>query len=208
MVPLAHSERRFFVPTKMKYREELFQAIDAFLERTPSALERAQRIIQRCYTSLGGEEERITLNSILWGAFITPLTDSVFYEHEPFLRETREILQGSSSRHIARTVFKEDYRASFTTEEEHWYAQLVSMLEFIWATPFDRYAATHQAWQQRETWPTVRPTLPEAVLADKIDEEYWQRKALLEQIAASNLTPKDIGEEHIYHLLLQESPVS
>jgi hypothetical protein len=192
------------VPKKWKYRKALLQAIEAFLEGTPSALERAQRIIQRCYTSLGSEDER-SLNYILWGAFITPLTDSVYYEHEPFLRETRDVLLGSSSRHIARTIFKEDYRTSFTTDEEHWYAQLINMLKFIWATPFDRiHAATNQAWQQKATWPTVRPTLPEAVLAGKIDEEYWQRKARLEQIAASSLTPKDVGEEHISHLLLRE----
>jgi hypothetical protein len=200
----AHAVREVTVPKKIKYRKMLLQAIEAFLEGTPSALVRAQRMIQRCYTSLGDEDEQ-TLNSILWRAFITPLTDSIFYEHEPFLRETRELLLGSSSHHIDRTIFREDYRASFTKEEEHWYAQLASMLEFIDATPFTKiHEATNQAWQQKATWPTVRSTLPEAVLADKIDEEYWQRKALLEQIAASNLTPKDIGEQHISHLLLQE----
>jgi hypothetical protein len=93
---LAYTVEEVTVPKKIKYRKELFQAIDAFLEGTPSALERAQRIIQRCYVAKG-EEELTTLNYILWSAFITPLTDSVFYKHKPFLRETREILLGSSS---------------------------------------------------------------------------------------------------------------
>ena len=161
--------------------------------------------MKRCYAALGREQEPVTLNDIIWGAFIQALTDSVFYESEQFLRQTQQTLQGHSPGNIARTVFKEDYRVYFTREEEQWYAELMSLLDFILTTPFAKiHEATYQAWQNKATWATIRPTLPEAVQAGKIDEEYLQRKALIEDISARSLLPEDVGDEQIYHLMLRE----
>jgi hypothetical protein len=194
------------VQKKIVYRKALLRAIDAFLEGTSSSHIRAKRIIQRCYVAKGGEENHMTLNSILWSAFIVPLTDSIFYENKQFLRETREKLLGNSSQNITRTIFRTNYRVYFTTDEAQWYAQLISMLDFILTTPFAKiHEATNQEWQNKATWATIRPTLPEAVQAEKRDEEYLQRKALLEQIAARSQEPEDVGDEKIYHLLLQEA---
>jgi hypothetical protein len=190
---------------KVIYRKALLEVVEAFLEGNPASVERAHRIVKRCYAALGREYEPVTLNDITWGMFIKALTDSVFYESEEFLRETREILLGRSPRNIARTIFREDYRVYFTPEEEQWYAQLVSMLDFILATPFTKiHEATYEAWKNRATWETIRPTLPEAVLAEKIDEEYQQRKALIENISANRPLSEDVGDETIYHLVLRE----
>jgi hypothetical protein len=147
----------------------------------------------------------VTLNAIIWGALIKALTDSIFYESEPFLRQTQQTLQGHAPGTIARTVFKEDYQVYFTQEEAQWYAELLSLLHFIQETPYHTiYEATHQAWLDKATWATVRPTLPEVGLAERIDEEYWQRKARLEEMAARIPVSEEAGEEQIYHVLLRE----
>lgn len=189
---------------KIIYRKELLRAVDAFLEGTSASLAQAHRIIQRCYAAMQFGEE-VTLNDIIWDSFVRELTDSVFYTSETFLREAREMLLGHASQPIARTIFGNDYRPFFTTDEEQLYSQLISLLDFIAAVPFAAiHEATHEAWLNKATWATVRPTLPEAAQAEQIDEEYWQRKALIEEIAARSLPSEDVGEEKIHRLVLRE----
>src|SRR5215510_8439354 len=114
----------------MIYRRQLLRAVDAFLEGTPSARVRAQRIIQRCLAEIHSEAKGSTLDQLIWDYYITPLTDSEFYESEAYLRETREILLGHSSQNIARTILSEDFRPFFTADEAEWHAQLLSMVDF------------------------------------------------------------------------------
>lgn len=205
ILTLVYNLREIRMPRKIIYRRQLIQAAEAFLERTPAAHRRAQNIIRRCSAALRSEEKRVRLDDIIWGSFVKALTDSVFYENEQFLRETREILLGRSSRNIAQTVFSEDYQIYFTTNEAEWYAQLVDIVDFITTIPFTKlYEAAYQARQNKETWETMRTYIPEVVQAEKIEEEYQQRKILIEEISARSPSPENAGDEKIYHLLLRE----
>lgn len=189
----------------MSYRKQLLQAVEAFLEGTPSALIRAQRIIRRSSTALFNEEKALTLDWIVWERFFSKLTDSVFYEDEEFLRETWEMLLGHSSQNIASQVFSEDLRSCFTTDEAEWYDQLVAMVDFILTIPFAKlHEATYQAWLNVETRATMRAQIPEVIQAEKLEEEYQERKALIKSIYARCPSPNNIGDEKIYHLVLRE----
>ena len=194
------------MPKKILYRRQLLQAVEAFLEGTPSSRMRAQRRIQRCYVDINSEAKRATLDDIIWSFFIVTLTDSVFYEDKDFLQETRNMLLGSSyspssSRKI---VFGDDYRVSFSADEMEWYIQLVSMVDFMLKVPFEQiYQATEQSRQRNEPWTTMRRSIPEAARAEQIDEEYMQRKMLIEEISSRSLFPENIGDEKIYHLILR-----
>jgi hypothetical protein len=189
----------------MIYRRQLLQAVDAFLEGTPSARVRAQRIIQRCFAAIHSEAKESTLDKLIWNNYVTPLSDSDFYESEAYLRETREILLGQSPQNIARRILSEDFRPAFTADEAEWYAQLLSMVEFLRAIPYAQiHAATFQAWQQRDTWATTRTVIPEAVQADEAEADYQRRKALIEALAAKSPSPEQMGDEKIYHVVLRE----
>jgi hypothetical protein len=154
------------------YRRQLLRAVDAFLEGTPSERVRAQRIIQRCNVAICNEAKEATLDQIIWNLFIRALTDSVFYESEAYLRETREVLLGHSSQNIARRILSEDFRPSFTADEAEWHAQLLSMVDFLRAIPYAKiHEATFQAWQRRDTWATMRTVIPEAVQAEEAEAE-------------------------------------
>jgi hypothetical protein len=189
----------------MIYWRQLLRAVDAFLEGTPSARVRAQRIIQRCYAAIHTEAKESTLDQIIWNFYVAPLTDSLFYESEAYKRETRGILLGQSSQNIARTILSEDFRPSFTADEAKWHAQLLSMVDFLRAFPYTKiHAATFQAWQRKDTWATTRTVIPEAVQADEAEANYQRRKALIEALAARSPSPEQMGEEKVYHVVLRE----
>src|SRR5262249_32775994 len=142
---------------------------------------------------------------LIWDYYITPLTDSEFYESEAYLRETREILLGHSSQNIARTILSEDFRPFFTADEAEWHAQLLSMVDFLRAVPYAQiHGARFEAWQRSDTWDTTRTVIPEAVQADEAEADYQRRKALIEGIAARSPSPEQMGDEKIYHVVLRE----
>jgi len=189
----------------MIYRRQLLRAVEAFLEGTPSARVRAQRIMQRCEAALYSEAKKSTLDRIIWNFYVLALTDSEFYESEEFLQETREILRGQSSQNIARTVISEDFRPSFTADEAEWHAHLLSMVDFLLAIPYAKiHEATFGAWQGRDTWATMRTIIPEALQADEAEAEYQRRKALIEALFARSPSPQQMGDEKIYHVVLRE----
>lgn len=193
------------MPERNSYRRQVLQAIESFLEGTPSSRVQAQHSIQHCFAELHTEAMEDTLDRMIWRSFVAPLTDSVYYESEEYLREVREILRGQSLQNLATIGIGDDFRPSFTAEEAEWYVQLVRMVDFLTAIPFAQiHAATFQAWQDRETWTTTRKIIPEALQAEEIEKQYQQRKALIEAIAARNPPPENMGEEKIYHFVLRE----
>ena len=193
------------MPRRIRYRRRLLQAVDAFLEGTPSSLVRAQDIIQRCDAALHSDAKEATLDQIIWDLFIRTLGDSVFYQNEAYLREAQKILLGHSSQSIARTGISEDFRSHFTLDEAEWHAQLMSLADFLIGIPFaEIHEATYQVWQSKDTWATMRKVIPEAIQAEKVEAEYRQRKSSIEAIAAQCPPPEDIGDEKIYHLVLRE----
>jgi hypothetical protein len=190
---------------KMSYRKQLLRAVEAFLEETPSAHMKALRIINRARTKLHTEEKALTLDWIVWTPLFSKLSDSVFYENKEFLRETREMVLGHSSQNIASQVFSEDLRSCFTADEAEWYAQLVSMVDFILTIPFAKlHEATYQAFINRESGEEMRSHIPEIVQLEMIEEEYWRRKDIIKTIYANCPSPNNIGNEKIYHLVLRE----
>jgi hypothetical protein len=146
------------------------------------------------------EAKYVTIDAIIWGFFIVALTDSVYYEDEDFLQETRALLLGHSSWNAARrAIFSDDYRVYFTPDEAEWYAQLLSMLDFLMAIPFAQiHEVTHQVRQNAET------NILEIAQAEKIDDEYRRRKVVIEDLAARSPSPENVGDEKIYHLVLRE----
>jgi hypothetical protein len=194
------------MPRRILYRKQLLKAVEAFLEGTPSSLVQAHRIIHRCYVDIKREAKRATLDDIVWHFFVVALTDSVFYENIKYLQETRQQLLGDSSSTISRmAIFGNDYRCDFTAEEAEWYAQLMSMVNFLMAIPFAQlHAATAQARRDKETWTRMCANIPEAARAEQIDQEYEQRKTLIEDISAKSPCPENVGDEKIYHLVLRE----
>src|SRR5438552_19028146 len=158
---------------KISYRKQLLQAVEAFLEKTSSAHIRAQGIIQYGYNALYNEENALTIDWIIWGNLFAKLSDSVFYENESFLQETQEMLLGHSSQNIASNVFSEDYRSCFTADEAEWYAQLVSIVDFVTTIPFAKFhEATYTARQNKETWAKMSTNIPEVAQAEKLEEVY------------------------------------
>lgn len=190
---------------KLIYRKKLLQAIEAFLKREPSSQVQAQHLIQQCVLAMQGEIGKLTLNEIVWHFLVRALTDSVYYENEVFLQETRDMLLGRASQSITRAIFLDNYTTHFTLDETEWYEQLLGMLDFIAAVPFTEiHHATMHAWQEKETWATTRRSIPEAIQAEKIEEEYQSRKGRIEAVAERNPAPENRGEETMYHLVLQE----
>jgi len=187
------------------YRRQLLRAVEAFLEGTASSRARAQRIIRRCHTAIRSEAAEATLDWLMWEFFIAALGDSVYYESESYLQETRDLLLGHSSANIARVVISEDFRAVFTADEAEWYAQLLSMAEFVTTIPFAKvHQATFATWQHRIPWSTMRATIPEVEQVEEIEADYRRRKQMIEAIAATSPAPENMGDEKIYHVVLRE----
>ncbi len=183
----------------MNYRKQLLLAVEAFLEATPSSHLRAQHILQRCKQALWSEAKEATLDRMIWGFYAQALTDSVFYESESYLRETRAILLGEATQPIARTVTSDDFRPYFTSDEAEWYAHLLSMVEFLTAVPLATiHEATFPAWQQKGAWATLRKSIPEAMQAQELDTVYERRQASIEALVTRTPFPKNLGDVKIY----------
>ncbi len=189
----------------MNYRKHLLLAVEAMLDGTPSSHLCAQHILQRCKRALWSEAREATLDQMIWGFYAQELTDSVFYESESYLRETRAILLGEATQPIARTVTSDDFRPYFTADEAEWYAHLLSMGEFLTSIPFAAiHEATFPAWQQKDAWPTLRKSIPEAKQAEELEAAYERRKVVIEALVARTPFPKNLGDVKIYQLVLRE----
>ncbi|MDQ2905317.1 MAG: hypothetical protein ABI456_09660 [Ktedonobacteraceae bacterium] len=189
----------------MNYRKQLLLAVEAFLEGTPSSHLRAQRILQRCEQALWSEAREATFDRMIWGFYAQALTDSVFYESESYLQETRATLLGEATQPIARTVTSDDFRPYFTADEAEWYAHLLSMVEFLTAVPFTTiHEATFPAWQQKDAWATLRKSIPEAMQAEELDAAYERRQVAIEALVTRTPFPKNLGDVKIYQLVLRE----
>ncbi|HZO70595.1 MAG TPA: hypothetical protein VFB60_00220 [Ktedonobacteraceae bacterium] len=189
----------------INYRKQLLQAVKAFLEGTPASLTHAQQIIKQCYDEIHAEAKEATLDRLFWDPFIVPLTDSVYYKDNTYLREMRRMLLGDAPPISTRTIMRDDFRSKFTADEMEWYTQLLSIVDFITSTPYVKiHEATFSAWQDQATWAKTRQLIPEALQVEEIEKEYRQRKELVETIAARNPSPEKRGDETIYHLALQE----
>jgi hypothetical protein len=158
---------------RVNFRRTLLAAIDAFLEGTPTSLEQAHRLVERCRAAC----QFTTLDEVVWGGMISSLTDSLYYESLPILREFRSLLAKGST-NVHRAYLNYDFRDQFTQIEHDWYAQLWDMLDFF--DPFPFGSAT------------------EAI------NEYKRRQFVIESLALQSPPPSRLGDEMIYHFILRE----
>lgn len=125
------------------YRSLLLTIVDAFLEGTPVSLARAHSLTSTLLLFRNRNPQ--TLDSVVWGGYVSMLIDFEFYESEEFLRETRAFLaQGSPNIHRAYLNF--DYRSDFTPAEHEWLEHLLHLLTLLrqWrATSFETDTETY-----------------------------------------------------------------
>ncbi|HEU5230021.1 MAG TPA: hypothetical protein VFU49_19530 [Ktedonobacteraceae bacterium] len=193
------------MPRRISYRRRLLEAIEAFLQGTPVSLTHAQQIIKQCYDEIHTEAKEATLDRLFWSSFIVRLTDSLFYEDKTYLQETYHMLLGDAPPISTRSIVCDNFRSKFTTDEVEWYTHLFSMVDFIDAVPSTKiHEATFSAWRDKATWAKTREIIPEAIQVEEIEKEYQQRKERIETMMAHSPAPKNVGDETIYHLALQE----
>ena len=112
------------------YRNLLLTIVDAFLEGTPDSLLRAHSLTKTLLRFHDRQPHTSTLDKWVWGGYVVMLGDSVFYESEEFLSETRAILtQGSPS--INRAYLNYDFRPNFTPAEHEWLEHLIHILTLL-----------------------------------------------------------------------------
>ena len=193
------------MPEQMMYRKRLLLAVEAFLQDTPSSIAQGQKLIEQCYLVLRADSQRFTLNGLIWRSLVHPLTDSVCFTSREYLLEIRKILQGSPSPEREKIFIKQDFRPYLTPDETEWYAQLLSLLDFVQSLPFAQVAAaTAEARQRNISGYRILETIPEAMSIMDAYEDYQQRKTAIDAIATSIPIPEQFGEETIYRLVLLE----
>jgi hypothetical protein len=191
---------------RINYRRDLLQVVEAFLEKTPSATIHAQQIVEHCRTALYDEFDGETIDQLIWGGILGALTDTMFYESETYLHETRQFLLGHSLKNMVRAIISEDYRPYFTRDEAEWYRQLLDMTVFLIAFPF---AKIHELFlltqQQKDSSLDLIHALSEAKeLEEKGEEEYQRRKDLIAALFARIPLSDNIGDEKVHHMVLRE----
>ncbi|HEU5381649.1 MAG TPA: hypothetical protein VFV38_40020, partial [Ktedonobacteraceae bacterium] len=158
-----------------------------------------------CLLALRKDVQELTVDQVIWHPLVDTLADANYYEHEPFLRETRDVLLGHSSQHLAKTIVSDDFRSSLTANEAEWYTQLVDLSDFLAAVPFaSLHEATFQVRQERLSWERMLARIPEILQAEQAEQEYQRRKARIETLAASHPLPEQFGEEKISCLAMRE----
>ncbi|WIG58963.1 MAG: hypothetical protein OJF49_001710 [Ktedonobacterales bacterium] len=162
------------MPNHLDYRRRLLSIVTAFQDPTAADHVRARRLVERLYHD---PRRRLqTLDDLVWGGFVSELTDSVFYELPEYLQATREVLlHGSTELHRAYLSF--DFRSDFTEVEHNWHAQLLDLAVWLQRGVFDNAGASQAEYERR-----------------------------VETISAlSHLTPPPphVGEETLYHYILR-----
>jgi hypothetical protein len=189
----------------MMYRKHLLSAVEAFLHDTPASIAQGQQVIEQCYSALNTPSQRFTLNGLIWRELTHPLTDSVFFTSQEYLLEVRKVLQGFPSKVRQQVFIKQDLRPYMTDDETEWYAQLLDLFTFIQNIPFAEVAkATAEARQQNISGYTILATIPEAIAIVNAHEEYQQRIAAIDTLAANIPHPESLDEETIYRFILRE----
>jgi hypothetical protein len=155
------------------FRCTLFATVEAFQENTPASLVKARRLMRR----LGKASGFGTLDGLIWDGYISELSDSLFYKDAEYLAELRATLQHSSVE-IHRAYLNYDFRPECMPEEQQWFTQLWTLLEFLERLPADDVAAA--------------------------EEEYERQVNTIYQTVATIPAPADPGAETIFHFLLRE----
>lgn len=193
------------MPEPLIYRKQVLSAVEAFLQGTPASIAQGQEMINSCYSMLWEGSQRFTLDGLIWRSFVHPLTDSVYFTSQEYLQEIRNILQGFPSKERWKIFIKQDFRPYLTADEAEWYAQLLSMLDFIQSLPFAQIAeATADARQRKLPGNLILKTIPEAMPINEAYEDYQRRQATIATLVTGFPFPEHFGEETIYRFVLRE----
>lgn len=112
------------------YRRHLLRAVRGFLQATAASRARAHRIVAACPRT-----KSYTIEDMVWGAILSELQDSVFYESPAYLEELQRFLEGGSGL-IKRGYISYDLRPQMMPQEQAWYQELDKLLDFLGHFPF------------------------------------------------------------------------
>lgn len=164
------------MPKPLDYRRRLLAIVDAFMDPADLSHTRGIRLINRLYRD---PRRRLqTIDDLVWGGFVSELTDSDFYENPEYLQQARETLaRGSSELH--RAYLSYDFRPDFSDVERDWHAQLCELA----------------AWLQN-----IHLPLGDGLVAQS---EYERHVHAITTLSARTPPPTHMGEEKLYHFIMR-----
>jgi hypothetical protein len=170
------------MPKPLDYRRRLLAIVDAFMDPSDGSHTRACRRVNRLYHD---PRRRLqTIDDLVWGGFVSELTDSVFYEQLEYLQQTRETLvHGSPELH--RAYLSYDFRSDFTAVERDWHAHLCELAAWLQTQPFP--------WLQSDPLPLGDESAAQS--------EYERRVQAITALSARTPPPAHVGEEKLYHFV-------
>lgn len=174
------------MPNKpLNYRRRLLTILNAFLDPADASHARARHLVSRLYHDPRRRGLQ-TIDDLVWGTFVSELTDPDFSENAAYLQATRETLRhGSPDLH--RAYLSYDFRSYFTEVERDWHRQLEELA----------------AWLQTEPFPDIiAGSLPRSQNA-VAQAAYEQRILTIRAVSAQTPPPAELGEEMLYHLILR-----
>lgn len=190
---------------RILFRRNLLRAVEAFIEGSPVSIAQGCRIIARCRKAISQESKEFTLDQLIWDNLITPLSDSVYYTDEDYLREVRNVLVGLSVPNREKCFISEDFRPYFSADEMEWYTQLGNLVNFIADIPFAHIENAVAEYKHRQIpWAIMFESVPEAARVKAVEEEYEQRCAAIKDMSSRIPQPEDVGDEKFYCLVLRE----
>lgn len=163
------------MPRTIQYRRRLLAIVSAFQDPSEVSQADAHQLVKRLY-----HDRRVqTIGDLVWGGYVSALTDSVFYENAEYLEHTRQtLLRGSPE--LYRTYLNYDFRPDFSEVEREWYARLVEVVAWLRANPF--------------------PDFPDRMAGE---QEYERRIEAGRVLQARTPPPVDLASEMLYHLVLR-----
>lgn len=172
------------MPKPLDYRRRLLAIVDAFMDPADASQTRADRLINRLYHD---PRRRLqTIDDLVWGTFVSELTDSLFYEDSEFLRQTRETLAHGSPE-LYRAYLSYDFRSDFSAVEQDWHTQLCELAAWLQTQPFP--------WLQTDPLPYGDDSAPQS--------EYVRRVQTITELSARTPPPDHLGNEMLYHFVMR-----
>jgi hypothetical protein len=164
------------MPEPLSYRKQVLHAVDAFLRGTPASISQGQHLVDECLKALRADLHRFALDGLIWRSLLHPLTDSIFFTSQEYLQELRNVLLGLPAQARNRIFIKQDFRPYLTPTEAQWYAQLLSMLDFLDSLPFAQIAEATAEARHNLSGSLILAPIPEAIPIQQAHDDYQQRK--------------------------------
>jgi hypothetical protein len=172
------------MPKLLAYRRRLLAIVNAFLDPTEASHTRARHLLKRLYHDPRRRSQ--TVDDLVWGTFVSELTDADFCEDAAYLQATRNtLLHGSPELH--RAYLSYDFRPLFSEVERDWHTQLQELAAWLQTQPFHDITAESLARSERTA----------------AHAEYEQHIQVIRTLSEHSPVPAHVGEEMLYHLILR-----